>query len=359
MIDSEEALSTVERGFVVLEHSGEDSPSFKVQPRYSHSESFNTVMEELRHRGIYPFYRQIDNDYYLTLASHSGKEVELPAYAHFLLFIATLVTVSLAGYLHWADGKVMGSLFFAAALMGILMTHELGHYVQAKIKRTKATLPFFIPVPPNIFPFGTMGAVITMGEPLRDRSTLVRVGIAGPLAGFILALPVLYYGLMHSTLMPVEEAYAEDELVFIMPLAMQLISKLIFGQLSQDMSIEPHPLAMAGWIGLFVTALNLIPLGQLDGGHVLRALFPRKHAELYRGVFILLIATGLFIWPGWLMWALVVYVLTRLKHPGPLNDVSGISRGEKLIGIVYIVVMSLSFIPTPFVPAESLQAITR
>lgn len=357
MIEPQQALALVEEGFEVQAYSSKNL-SFKVRPLYGHGESFDIVYERFKGKKIYPFYRRKGGEYYLTLNGAERKEVKIPGYAHLLLLFATLVTVSLAGYLHWAEGDIKGSFLFAGGLMGILGIHELGHYVQARIKKTEATLPFFIPMPPNIFPFGTLGAVITMGEPLKDRSALIRVGIAGPLAGFLLSLPVLYLGLENSTLIPVEQAMAEDELVFIMPLAMQLISGAVLNPGPQA-SIDPHPLAMAGWIGLFVTSINMIPLGQLDGGHVLRALFPYRSSQLYKSIFILLIAMGILVWPGWLMWALVAYALTRLRHPGPLNDVTGMSRKEKLIALVYVVVMAMSFVPVPFLPAGSAELLRQ
>ncbi len=349
MITLEEGYKGVAKGFAISNYSvGEDSLSFRVIPKYSHDASFNLVKESFRGTKVYPFYRKSGRDYFITLVIHKGREFSLPAYAHILLIIATLITVTLAGYIQWAKGNIIESIVFSISLMTILMGHELGHYIQARIRKVKATLPFFIPVPPNIFPFGTMGAVITMSEPLTDRSTILRVGIAGPIVGFLLSIPVIYYGLMHSTIVPSVVAYKKSEIIFVMPLAMQLISMHIFGNIAHGMSIEPNPLAMAGWIGLFVTALNLIPIGQLDGGHVIRALFPERYTTIYRGAFILLIVLGLFIWPGWLFWAFIVYLLTRLKHPGPLNDVSGLSRMEKLLGIVYILLLALSFVPVPF-----------
>ncbi len=360
MITLEEVYGEIGRGFIVLDHSMRGGNLIlKVVPRYGHEMSFNIVEESLKRKKIYPFYRKVGESYYITLATRNGRDFRLPPYAHLLLLAATLVTVTLAGYLHWAKGEIKGSLLFSIALMSILMSHELGHYIQARIRNVKATLPFFIPVPPNIFPFGTMGAVITMSEPFRDRSTLIRVGIAGPIAGFILSLPFIYFGLAHSTLIPAEEAYQEDEIVFVMPLAMHIISRLVFGSVSPDMSIDPHPLAMAGWIGLFVTSLNLLPLGQLDGGHVIRALFSRRYHTIYRGFFVLLIVIGLFIWPGWLFWALIVYLLTKLRHPGPLNDVSELSTGEKFLGLVYIAMLLLTFVPVPFIPAEVMQTVVE
>jgi len=344
----------IARGFAIRARYFGRSVSYEVVPLFGHERSFEIVLRGFEGTGYYPLYRERDGRYFITIVKRSKRGFSPPGWAHALLLLVTLVTVTLAGYYWWAEGDLLQSLLFAAALMLILGGHELGHYLTARRHRVSATLPFFIPVPPNIFPFGTMGAVITMRSPIPDRRALLEVGISGPLTGFILALPFIAYGLMHST--PVPLAETKDEITFFMPLAMQAIAKLVLGELG-DVSLEAHPLAMAGWIGLFVTSLNLLPMGQLDGGHVVRALFPRRYRLVYRLTFLLLLLAFL-IWPGWLFWAVVAYLITRLEHPGPLNDVTPLDAREKLLALAALLLLVLTFMPVPFISTELLLEIS-
>ncbi len=345
----------IARGFIIKARYFGRLMSYEVEPIFSHDRSFELVLQGFEGSGYYPLYREKNGRYFITVVRRNKRGFSLPEWAHALLFLATLVTVTLAGYIWWAEGDLLQSLLFAAALMLILGGHELGHYLAARRRNVAATPPFFIPVPPNIFPFGTMGAVITMRSPIPDRKSLIEVGIAGPATGFLLALPFIAYGLMHSTPVPLGET--KDEITFFMPLAMQAIARLVLGNIGSA-SIDAHPLAMAGWIGLFVTSLNLLPIGQLDGGHVVRALFPRRYRSVYRGVFVLLLL-AFVIWPGWLFWAVVVYLITRLEHPGPLNDVSPLDAKRKLLGVLMLILLILTFMPVPFISTELLVEIYR
>ncbi|WP_456475270.1 site-2 protease family protein [Candidatus Pyrohabitans sp.] len=346
----------VARGFLIRERYFGRVLSFGVEPLYGHERSFDIVLRGFEGTGYYPIYRERDGRYFITIVERNKKGLNLPDWAHLLLLLATLVTVTLAGYLWWAEGDLYLSVLFAAALMLILGGHELGHYIAARRRNVAATLPFFIPVPPNIFPFGTMGAVINIRSPIPDRRALLEVGVAGPLTGFLLSLPFIAYGLMHSTPVPIEQA--KDEITFFMPLAMLAIAKLTLGNVATGASIDAHPLAMAGWIGLFVTSLNLLPMGQLDGGHVVRALFPKRYRTVYRGVFMLLIL-AFFVWPGWLFWAVVAYLITKLEHPGPLNDVTPLDTRRKLLGLGMLILLILTFMPVPFISTELLMKIYR
>ncbi len=345
----------IARGFIIKARYFGKLLSYEVEPLFGHERSFELVLQGFEGSGYYPLYREKNGRYFITVVKRNKRGFSPPEWAHVLLFLTTLVTVTLAGYIWWTDGDIYLSVLFAASLMLILGGHELGHYLAARRRNVAATLPFFIPVPPNIFPFGTMGAVITMRSPIPDRKALMEVGIAGPAMGFILALPFIAYGLMHSTPVPIEEA--KDEITFFMPLAMQAIAKLVLGDIGEA-SLDAHPLAMAGWIGLFVTSLNLLPMGQLDGGHVVRALFPRRYRAVYRGVFVMLLLSFV-VWPGWLFWAVVAYIITRLEHPGPLNDVSPLDTKRKLLGVLMLLLLILTFMPVPFISTELLVEISR
>jgi len=344
-VNLQEFEELVARGFHVLRVHERMPPIFEVAPVYSHTDSFRAVLLAFERTPYYPVYRRTKDGRYVVSFIPKREHAGGASAMHLLLLLLTMGSVTAAGYLWWAGGNLALSLVFAGALLTILGGHELGHYAVARARRMNASLPMFIPVPPNIFPFGTMGAVITMRSPVPDRSSLVALGIAGPLAGFLLAIPVAAYGLSHSS--PVEPQSAEG-IAFAMPLAMQLLAELLIPEAGGG--IAPHPLAMAGWIGLFVTSINLIPLGQLDGGHIVRAIAPRRYRSVYFGVFALLVASAV-LWPGWLVWAVLAYVLTKLKHPGPLDDVSPLSRRAKVLAAVAALVMILSFMPVPFVIA--------
>jgi membrane-associated protease RseP (regulator of RpoE activity) len=234
--------------------------------------------------------------------------------------------------------------------MAILGTHETGHALTARRRDVKATLPFFIPVPPPIFPFGTLGAVIFMNSPIKNRKALLDVGVAGPLAGFILSLPILIWGLMLSKALP-PDAPVEGNFILGPSLLFLFLVRTFFEGAEL---IDLHPLAIAGWIGLFVTSLNLLPMGQLDGGHVVRGFSTKHYRKVYFGIALLLVGIGV-IWPGWIIWSLFVWLITRYEHPGPLDDVSGLDRKRKLLGLIAILILVLTFMPVPILPVELLH----
>jgi len=250
-----------------------------------------------------------------------------------LLLAGTLFTTYLAG-----------GFLFSIFLILILGTHEFGHYWASRKNNIKATLPFFIPAPP-IFIAGTFGAFIQIKELIPDRRVLMEIGAAGPIAGFIVAVPTLILGLSLSEVTPVETLHG---LTFGSSILLSVLSKLILGvtPLSTDVNIHLHPIAFAGWIGLFVTALNLLPIGQLDGGHILFSLSRERYGLLSKAFFVLLFPLGYF-WPGWLFWAFMI-TLVGFK-PAPLIDNSVLpDRKHRVLGYVSIVIFLLTFIPVPF-----------
>ncbi len=342
----------VERGFAVLEASAEKGVfSCKVQPRYSHEESFEKVYEEFRDSEHLPLYRRVGGDLKLLVVRRKEvKERGLKPVMHLLLIAATLVTMTWAGFVVWTGGSFVGSILFALSLMAILGLHETGHALIARRRDVKATLPFFIPVPPPIFPFGTLGAVIFMNSPIKNRKSLMDVGIAGPLAGFLVSLPILLIGLVYSK-GTTQEAIAGENFLLGPSLLFYLLARAFFHGYEV---VDLHPLAVAGWIGLFVTSLNLLPMGQLDGGHLVRALMPRHYRKFYFGIAFLLLLMGRFVWPGWLVWPIFVWVITRYEHPGPLDDVSELDARRKIIAAVGLAVLLLSFAPVPIIPTALL-----
>ena len=276
------------------------------------------------------------------------------------LFILTFLTTAYAGALHQGinllkePGKFAVGLPYAVALMAILGAHELGHYFAAKRHKMQVTLPYFIPVP---FALGTFGAFIRLKSPSENRKALFDVGIAGPLAGLALAIPALFIGLQNSQIIPLSQAADMAKGANIgSSIMLTLLAKLSLGDaLSYGHSVVFSPLAFAGWLGFFVTALNLLPVGQLDGGHIAHALFGRKNANTL-GMLALfsLLLLGLFVWSGLLTWAIIIFFIAGIKSASPLNDVTGLDGKRVVLGLVAFVILFMILIPLPHSFYESL-----
>jgi membrane-associated protease RseP (regulator of RpoE activity) len=255
------------------------------------------------------------------------------------------------------------------------LAHELGHYLVGKSRGETVTLPYFIPMP--LSAFGTMGAFISMKEIPKNKKHLMDIGVAGPLIGLLVAIPVLFIGLSMSTLGPIEADLPEGYVHFIEGNSLfYLIAKyLTFGKLLPQptsygdlspivywlryfftgspvplggLDVTIHPVAWAGWAGLFVTAINLIPAGQLDGGHILFVLFGKEKAKkLYPFVLGALVLMG-FFWSGWWLWAGLLLFFGR-RYAEPLDMITPIDRKRKILGILALIVFLLTFIPVPLV----------
>jgi membrane-associated protease RseP (regulator of RpoE activity) len=233
------------------------------------------------------------------------------------------------------------SLVYAVVLIVILLGHEMGHYLTCRFYRIEATLPYFIPAPTLI---GTLGAFIKIKSPITGRKQLFDIGVAGPLVGFVLSLPALVYGLSLSKVVP--SVPREDAMVFGEPLLLKAVARLMFGPTPARSDLFLHPVAFAGWVGILVTAFNLFPVGQLDGGHVSFALLGEKSkrlASLLLGVFVIM---GVFFWVGWIVWALVIMLL-GLKHPRVVDDRERLPSSRRFVGAVILLIFALSFIPAP------------
>lgn len=233
------------------------------------------------------------------------------------------------------------SLIYAVVLIGILLGHELGHFLACLYYRIDATLPFFIPAPTLI---GTMGAFIKIRSPITKKKQLFDIGVAGPLTGFILAVPTLILGLSLSKAvapLPREGSYILGE-----PLLLKLVGSVVFKGVSPDSDVILHPIAFAGWVGILVTALNLFPIGQLDGGHVFYAMLGQKSRQYSRYILAAFVVMGIFFWIGWLVWALLISVL-GVKHPRILDEDVPLSPRRKIIGFMLVIIFILSFIPDP------------
>jgi membrane-associated protease RseP (regulator of RpoE activity) len=286
-------------------------------------------------------------------------------------FVPTMPS-SLRGYFD----LFLGGIPFAVALLAILLSHEFGHYLAGRYHKTAVTLPYFIPLPGSIL--GTLGAVIRMKEPPRNRKILLDIGLAGPLAGFVVALPILFVGLAlsHLTTLPAS-ASANAGVSLEGNSILYLLAKYVtrgqllpapesYGGVSQiaywlryfflgrpipfgGVDVLVHPLAWAGWAGMLVTALNLIPAGQLDGGHLIYVLFGRRASRLWIVIVVAMIAMG-FVWAGWWIWAALIFFLGR-SFAQPLDEITPLDGRRRALAIVGLVIFVLTFTPVPLLAA--------
>lgn len=289
-----------------------------------------------------------------------------------LLFVLTVLSTCFAGlgwsasYLFFEAGAASGanpvaeaaralgdprvfplSSLYAAVLMTILVGHELGHYLTCRRYGIRATLPFFIPGPPFI---GTFGAFIRIKSPINFKRQLFDIGANGPFVGFLLALPALVVGLAFSTV--TTYVPTGDSISFGEPLLFKLLSSLFFGRTPEGSVLVLHPVGFAGWVGILVTSFNLIPFGQLDGGHVAYALFGRKARLVSKGVIVIFVVMGVFFWVGWFLWAAVILFFEfksklRLRHPPVLDEDAPLDPKRRFLGVLIILIFVLSFIPDP------------
>jgi len=300
--------------------------------------------------GYHPLLRSREEIVLLRAAPRARPWLREP-WPNLVLFVATLLSTLFVGALHRGANplqdptNLLAGLPFAGTLLAILGVHELGHYFTAKAYGIRVTLPYFIPapIPPPFGLIGTFGAFIRMKSPVTDRRALLDVGIAGPLAGLVLAIPAVLVGLRLSTVVPAQGAGVGlgSSLLF---LALQVVA---VGPVPDGLDVLLHPVAFAGWIGFFVTALNLLPLGQLDGGHIAYALLGRRHREVAMGTAALLVGLGIFVWQGWLVWAVLAMAM-GFQHPPPLDDVTRLNPTRRLLAVGAFVLLVLLITPAPF-----------
>ncbi len=273
-----------------------------------------------------------------------------------LLFALTVFTTLWAGAYQAYSGTIRGPVAFlrehpemlpkgipfAGTLLFILLTHEFGHFLLSKIHRVPSSLPLFIPGPPHFI--GTFGAIIRMRGPILNRRALFDIGVAGPLAGFAVAVLALIVGLYLSTVVDRTSTFG---LQLGEPLLLKFMAWMIIGPLPIQADVLLHPVAFAAWFGLFVTSLNLIPIGQLDGGHVAYALWGNRQRTMAFAVIPMLILLGFVGWPGWFIWAFMAGVW-GLAHPPVVDPHVPLGRGRVLVGWIAFAVFVLTFAPVPF-----------
>ncbi len=346
--------------------------------------AYDDLAQALRPLEITPLFRIEEGRHAVILVAGVVHTKPSKIWVNAVLFILTIFSVMLTGALFTptetlpttlGEGLrfVLSGWPFAAAMLSILAAHEFGHYLAGRYHKTDVTLPYFIPFPFSYF--GTMGAFIQLKEPPKNRRTLLDIGIAGPLAGLVVAIPVLILGLALSPVQPIPSVLPEGQIFEGNSILYLLLKYLVHGQLlpqpADYSGLQPaiywlryfftgaplptggydvslHPVAWAGWAGLLVTALNLIPAGQLDGGHILYVLLGGKRMRSILP-FILgaLVLLGL-VWNGWWLWAFIIFVLGRM-HADPLDQITTLDARRKAVAILGIIVFILVFTPVPLV----------
>jgi len=281
----------------------------------------------------------------------TAEKKEVSSWVNAILFVLTFLTTTLAG----AGGRftmedlLESGLPFSLTLMTILIFHEMGHYAAARRFGLRATLPFFIPLPHFISPIGTLGAVIRIRSSLRERRALLWVGASGPLAGFFVSLAAVIAGMYFSEVRAVPVIPPDTYMLhYGDSLLFRVIALLVIGPLPPGHDVFLAPVAWAGWIGFLVTSLNLMPLGQLDGGHIMHALLGRRQLVAGWAAFIILLGLC-FYWFYWIAWILLVLFFLRVGHPA-IADRTPLGRGERIAGWLCMAILVLTFIPAPVVP---------
>ena len=340
-------------GYAAIEaiyHSGDDL-IFKTTPRLPPPIWQDKASEQALSLGFKLSFHD-DSGSLLIVA----KEVKAPSHRipwlNILLFAATVVSMVIA-YSFMSHGSgifkdfslMVEGVYFALSLTPILLFHEFGHYLAAKKHKANVSLPYFIPAPTII---GTLGAVIKSRSPFRNRRQLFDVGVAGPLAGMIPTLIILIIGFSTAGVEKIPEMTMDGSFIFIgESLAFKLLF-LIFGPTAPEgYQVVLSPLIFAGWVGMLVTMLNMMPIGQLDGGHVLYAMFGRKwQFRLALVMFVAMLIMG-FWWYGWFLWAFLAAVIIKLRHPATLDDSIMLDRRRLIFGWLAIVIFVVIFMPVP------------
>jgi membrane-associated protease RseP (regulator of RpoE activity) len=355
------------------------------------AQAYDQLAAALRPYEITPLFRKENEQHVVLLTRGVLRPGSSNPVVNLVMFILTVLTVFLAGTYYTLGGiyqgppdptlqmllpairaSLGGGLAFTVSLLAILVTHEFGHYLAGRYHRTSVTLPYFIPIP--LPPLGTMGAFIRLKEPPKNRRILLDIGIAGPLAGLVVAIPVLIIGLMLSKVSPIPAQLPPGSGLTIEgnSIIYLLAKLLVFGRLLPDfgsyqglaalqhwivyfftgrplplggVDVILSPVAWAGWAGLLVTSLNLIPAGQLDGGHLIYVLFGKRANVLLPFILVVLVILGIF-WPGWWLWALLIFALGRL-HADPLDQITSLDPARKALAVLGILVFILVFIPVP------------
>jgi membrane-associated protease RseP (regulator of RpoE activity) len=289
-----------------------------------------------------------------------------------LLLLLTVLSTTFVGAGHWGEyalsagqgyadltwsDLMLRGLWYSGTILAILGCHELGHYLACRYYDVDASLPFFLPAPVLT---GTLGAFIRIREPIPSKKMLFDIGIAGPIAGFVIVVPALVFGLAMSTIIPAPPTVVvgflspSDGLELGEPLLFKLAARLVAGDVADGYTFNLHPVAFAAWFGMIATFLNLFPLGQLDGGHISYAVLGRRSSQvtlaaIAGAVILTIFSPGLFVWTG-----LMIVMLWRFgrHHPRTFDENIPLDRTRQLLAIVAIVIFVLCFTPAPVQPIQ-------
>ena len=316
-------------------------------------DNFELLRQDMNPHGYIPMIVYNKGEHVVTVAKKPSTKYR-SIYVNVIMLVVTFIAMLFAGVLEWdgyadvptgeyfsATNILTGVLVFTLPLMAILGVHELGHYVMARKHKVAASLPFFIP---SIPPLGTFGAFISLRDPIPNRKALLEIGVAGPLSGLAVALPLAFIGLYLTNLgaKPVPDNVGSEGVVTLMlPLVYLGIENIL--PIQGDYLL--HPTAFAAWVGFLVTALNLLPIGQLDGGHISRALLGQKAKYLTWVAAAAMVGLGLF-YTAWLIFAMFILFL-GVRHPPPLNDITKLDMKRFLVGVSAFVLLVVSFVPIP------------
>ena len=336
--------------------SNDETIAFRGHLATDSNQAFPILRERFAELGYTPLLRR-QKDFDLVVAlRHVFKPRQTHWSVNLILFLLTLCTTTLMGALMEQGERLLQNqrLFFeqpwliltgipaSLTIMGILGVHELAHYFVARKHGLDSSLPFFIPVP---FGFGTFGAIIRIRMPWENCQALFDVGVAGPIAGFMVALPIFFIGLLTSPATPPQPGGMPLGSPFLLQWLEQWVY-LIRG-IPQDYDIYVNAMTFAAWFGLVVTGFNLLPIGQLDGGHVIYAVLGRWAQVVGIAALVGLFALGTFVWSGWYMWAAFI-MFSGWRHPPPLNTVAPLGKTRTILGILVLVLTILLFTPAPF-----------
>ena len=349
--------------------------------------SYDQLASNLRSLNITPLFRTEGDQHVILLVQGRIEPRPSNPLINLVLFFFTVLSVIFAGALYSYSGPIPGDqsellaailhglasgIPFAVSLLAILLAHEFGHYIAARYHHTHVTLPYFIPFP--LSPFGTMGAFIQLKQPPKNKRILLDIGVSGPIAGLVVAFPILLYGLSLSHIETIILPAGQGIQLEGNSLLYLLAKYIVFGQLlpapstygdlsaflywvryfftSQPLPLGGidvfiSPIAWAGWAGLLVTALNLIPAGQLDGGHVIYSLFGKRSKLLLPVILVLLVLLG-FVWSGWWIWAFLILLMGRM-HAEPLDTITPLDSRRKALAVVVLLIFILVFTPVPLI----------
>ena len=324
----------VSRYFTIITYSNAPDDPYFILEEYDPA-NFASLTNDMEQIGYLPGIDRHDGGYILRITEKRpvGKSKH---HINVILFIITIATTIYAGYI-FGGGSIFDGIAFSIAIMAIIGTHETAHYFAARKYGVNATLPYFIPAPTLI---GTFGAVINVKSPIPNKNALFDLGASGPLAGIIITVPVLFIGILLSTVAPLKTG----SIIFNPPLLMSIIAYFAVPTVPDGYMLQIHAVAFAGWVGIVVTMLNLMPVAFLDGGHISRSIFNQKIHKIISllGIIITLVL-------GWIPMAVLMAIIMFMtkEHQGALDNVSKLSKSRKILSILLIFVFILCLAPVP------------